>query len=259
MVSSHHRRHQNPTSSSSPSSSTQPNLDFLSPSAPHPYPNLLQNPSSTAIADGQNSNSAVEPFQQDAYLSNSSHLAREEVLRRRSHNLKQLARVYRNHYWSMMEDIKAKCRDYVWKYGLSPYMEDDERRIQREEVNPLCAFYGCKLKAMALTRFCHLHILSDLKQVMYKPCEYVIKSAQAGPITCGRPILRARAPAFCNVHLQKANRAQKKAGLHISSSSKLAPKFHVILAEYVHQIQAKRRAVVKENRHSVVVNRESCK
>ena len=75
----------------------------------------------------------------------------------------------------MMEDIKAKCKDYVWKYGMSPYKEDEERRIQTEEVNPLCAFYGCTLKAMALTRFCHLHILSDLKQVMYKPCEYVIK------------------------------------------------------------------------------------
>ncbi|XP_057497341.1 uncharacterized protein LOC130782059 [Actinidia eriantha] len=254
MVSSHHRsnqrRHQNSSSSAAPSSSTQPNLDFLSPPPPHPYPypypNLLQNPSSTAIADGQNPNSVVDFSQQDAYLSNSSHLAREEVLRRRSHNLKQLARVYRGHYWSMIEDIKAKYRDYVWKYGMSPYKEDEERRIQTEEVNHLCAFYGCTLKAMALTRFCHLHILSDVKQVMYKPCEYVIKSAQAGPITCGRPILRARAPAFCNVHLQKANRAQKKAGLHISSSSKLAPKFHVIVAEYVRQIQAKRRATLKE-------------
>uniref|UniRef100_A0A2P2M0X1 KAT8 regulatory NSL complex subunit 2 n=1 Tax=Rhizophora mucronata TaxID=61149 RepID=A0A2P2M0X1_RHIMU len=28
---------------------------------------------------------------------------------------------------------------------------------------------------MALTSFCHLHILSDAKQKLYKPCDYIIK------------------------------------------------------------------------------------
>ncbi|XP_031283887.1 INO80 complex subunit D-like [Pistacia vera] len=108
--------------------------------------------------------------------------------------------------------------------------------------NSRCLFVGCKLKAMALTSFCHLHILSDSKQKLYKPCDYVIKSAQAGPITCGKPILRSTVPALCTVHFQKAQkhvtRALKKAGLNVSSSSKLAPKFHVIVAEYIRQIQA---------------------
>ncbi|KAE8723951.1 Polygalacturonase [Hibiscus syriacus] len=71
-------------------------------------------------------------------------------------------------------------------------------------------------------------------------------SAHAGPITCGKPILRSAIPSLCTVHFQKTrknvNRALKKANLNVSSSSKLAPMFHVIVAEYVHQIQAKRRA-----------------
>ncbi|KAK3032807.1 hypothetical protein RJ639_035413 [Escallonia herrerae] len=70
--------------------------------------------------------------------------------------------------------------------------------------------------------------------------------AQAGPITCGKPILRATCPSLCHVHFQKAQmhitRALEKAGLNISSSSKLAPKFHVIVTEYVREIQRKRRA-----------------
>lgn len=37
-------------------------------------------------------------------------------------------------------------------------------------------------------------------------------------------------------------RALKKSGLNVSSTSKLAPKLHVIVAEYVHQIQHKRIA-----------------
>lgn len=46
--------------------------------------------------------------------------------------------------------------------------------------------------------------------------------------------------------MQKAEkhvaRALKKAGLSGHSTSKLAPQFHVIVAEYVNQIQEKRRA-----------------
>ncbi|ESR63253.1 hypothetical protein CICLE_v10013985mg, partial [Citrus x clementina] len=59
----------------------------------------------------------------------------------------------------------------------------------------------------------------------------------ASPITCGKPIIKSTSPALCSVHFQKAqkhvNRALKKAGLNVSSSSKLAPKFHVIVAEYI--------------------------
>ena len=88
-----------------------------------------------------------------------------------------------------------------------------------------------------------------------------ICSAQAGPITCGKPILRSTVPSLCSVHFQKAQKdvtkALKKAGLNVSSSSKLAPKFHIIVAEYVSQIQAKRRALQKANRNKTIVKDES--
>ena len=79
--------------------------------------------------------------------------------------------------------------------------------------------------------------------------------AQTGPITCGKPILKSSDPDLCTVHLQKAqkhlHRALKKSGFNVASSSKPAPKFHVIAAEYVHQIQEKRRAAQRENKHEV--------
>jgi hypothetical protein len=48
----------------------------------------------------------------------------------------------------------------------------------------------------------------------------------------------------------------KQAGRNVSSSSKLAPKFHVIVAEYIRQIQAKRRSAKRANRSKVVVKEE---
>ncbi|KAK3019742.1 hypothetical protein RJ639_004443 [Escallonia herrerae] len=83
-----------------------------------------------------------------------------------------------------------------------------------------------------------------------------LNEAQAGPITCGKPILRATVPSLCHGHFQKAQmhvtRALKKAGLNSSSSSKLAPKFHVIVTEYVREIQRKRRAALGTSRSKVV-------
>ncbi|KAJ8428701.1 hypothetical protein Cgig2_018481 [Carnegiea gigantea] len=278
----------------------------------------------------------LSPSQEDTSLSKSSVLTKQELLRRRLHRLRQLSKVYKDHYWALMEDLRAQYREYYWKYGVSPYKEEDERESgggagERElaagfnvegcgetnnngvsvvggngggngggklglgfgesmslpEVrlsgNNRCAFVGCKLKAMALTSFCHLHILSDPEQKLYKACNFVIKSsltrkeksemegavdvssavlinflycAQAGPILCGKPILRSTIPSLCNIHFQKAQkhatRALKKAGLNVSSSSKLAPKFHVVIAEYVNQIQSKRRAARKANGENVV-------
>lgn len=77
----------------------------------------------------------------------------------------------------------------------------------------------------------------------------VFASSPTGPILCGKPILRSTVPSYCSLHFQKAEkhvaRALKKAGLNVSSTSKLAPKFHVIVAEYVRQIQSKRRLAQK--------------
>lgn len=41
--------------------------------------------------------------------------------------------------------------------------------------NNRCAYVTCRLKAMALTSFCYLHILSDPQQNLYKACNYIIK------------------------------------------------------------------------------------
>ncbi|KAK8574205.1 hypothetical protein V6N13_097194 [Hibiscus sabdariffa] len=218
------------------------------------------------------------PLSQDVALARSTHLTREELLKRRLRHLRQLSRCYRAHYWALMENLKIQYRNYYWKFGISPFKQNASQDLADDapvfecppadnnvhvnntntnsnsnsnfglnfKNNQQCSFVGCKLKAMALTRFCHLHILSDSKQKLYKACTYVIKSAHAGPITCGKPILRSTVPSLCTIHFQKTqknvNRALKKANLNVSSSSKLAPMFHVIVAEYVHQIQAKRRA-----------------
>lgn len=60
--------------------------------------------------------------------------------------------------------------------------------------------------------------------------------------------------------MQKAEkdvaRALKKAGLSGHSASKLAPQFHVIVAEYVNQIKAKRKAAREVKKEPYKVNEE---
>ncbi|KAB5548411.1 hypothetical protein DKX38_011817 [Salix brachista] len=288
-----------------PSSSKPPKNHHSTPKAATPQSNTTQNPNPTA------SPSPLSPSLKDQVLSRATHITRQELLKRRSHKLKQLSKCFKDYYWALMEELKVLYREYYWKYGVSPFKEDHQNILQKVEQrkqgggfgvlerengegeanievigennnnfsdfksNHRCLFVGCKLKAMALTSFCYLHILSDAKQKLYRPCgiclfgegalfdclaalhvcvrlvchgpvEEVWYSAQAGPITCGKPILRSTAPALCTVHFQKAQKnvtqALRKAGLNVSSSSKLAPKFHVIVTEYVRQIQAKRKA-----------------
>ncbi|KAJ9169231.1 hypothetical protein P3X46_017443 [Hevea brasiliensis] len=213
----------------------------------------------------------------DSFLSSSAHLTHHEVITRRSRRVKQLAKIYRTHYWALMEDLKAKYKEYYWKYGKSPFKGDEKKRktdgikensangipelngklgfkededVEEEEGIRKCAVGGCKATPMALTRFCHPHILLDSKQKLYIGCTFVVKSAQGRPVHCGKPILRSAVPALCPPHFQKAEtyvaRALRKAGLNVSSPSKIAPKFHVIVREFVHQIQTKRRAAQKE-------------
>ena len=142
-----------------------------------------------------NSNSIIQS-QEDLPLSRATHLTRPELLRRRSHCLKQLSKCYKDHYWALMEELKSQYRRYCWEFGSIPFQhQQPQKQFQKnndnnlifegsgENVsnknkninNPRCLFVGCKLKAMALTSFCHLHILSDSKQKLYKPCDYVIK------------------------------------------------------------------------------------
>ncbi|KAL6504016.1 hypothetical protein OROGR_025939 [Orobanche gracilis] len=223
----------------------------------------------------------IDGFEHDAALSRSDFLTRTEILNRRARRFKQLSRILRDHYWALMEELKLKLREYYLEYGKSPFVEDEENekinsnRGDYADVpaengsngnfgancanvsnknNGRCEVHGCKAKAMALTRFCHMHIMSDAKQKLYIGCTFSIKSSTTGPILCGRPLLRSTVPTYCSMHFQKAEkhmvRALKKAGLNISSTNKLGPKLHVIVAEYVRQIQNKRRAakrVILEN------------
>nr|GLL31737.1 INO80 complex subunit D-like [Ipomoea trifida]GMD19307.1 INO80 complex subunit D-like [Ipomoea batatas] len=206
----------------------------------------------------------IDGCEEDAVLARSKFLHRMEVLRRRSRRVKQLTRIYRDHYWALMEEVKLKYREYYWEYGISPFLEDNEENNiaitgTGENPNPnpnlnsnnpisnKCGIITCKSKAMALTRFCHAHILSDPNQKLYKACNYVKKTTATGPMFCGNPVLRSIVPSLCHTHLEMvdkyATRAFKKAGLNISSTTKFAPKLQVILVEYVNRIQNKRRAL----------------
>uniref|UniRef100_A0A0V0HNT5 KAT8 regulatory NSL complex subunit 2 n=1 Tax=Solanum chacoense TaxID=4108 RepID=A0A0V0HNT5_SOLCH len=214
----------------------------------------------------------IDGWEEDAVLSQSKHLHRVEVYKRRNRRSKQLQRIYRDCYWSLMEEVKLKHREYCWKFGMSAFQEDEDKNNKdgtlgtgenngNAVASNTCGVHGCKSKAMALTRFCHMHILSDSKQKLYKACSFAIKSSPTGPILCGKPILRSAVPSYCSLHSQKAEkhvaRALKKAGLNGSNTSKIVPKFHVIVAECVSQIQNRRRAAQKATLEMAEVKEES--
>ncbi|CAN8315566.1 unnamed protein product [Cochlearia groenlandica] len=289
---------QNPFSSKPPrppSSATASTFAVASTSSEPPQIRT-PNPNPSSNASPSTSNSPITMSQEDQFLSKSSHLTRPELLRRRSHNLKQLAKCYRDHYWALMEDLKAQHREYYWKYGVSPFKDEQNQPSKRrrlgaegggdgdavegsgdnggnnEGVNGVRAdqypnsspgncMYGCKAKAMALTRYCHLHILKDSKQKLYTGCTNVIKRAPSGPLLCGKPTLASTVPALCNVHFQKAQkhvtRALKDAGHNVSATSKPPPKLHVIVAEFVHHIQEKRKNPRSEAKLKSVVKEEN--
>lgn len=135
-------------------------------------------------------------------------LSRASVIRRRKRNAEELAKYYRNEYWTLMEEVRVRHRDYYWEYGKSPFEDEDNGGGDDEPLETVgqfrgeseekrdgvglglgfggkmekkkgercrCVFAGCKSKAMPLSRFCHSHILSDNEQTLYKPCIYVMK------------------------------------------------------------------------------------
>lgn len=131
---------------------------------------------------------SIDGAEEDDALAGAEFLSREEVLRRRSRRLKQLNRCYRKHYWALMEEIRAKHRDYYWEFGKSPVEEDNattgdagfghaegENGSSSRGERKRCAYIGCKSKAMPLTNYCHPHIIFDTKQTLYKACNHVIK------------------------------------------------------------------------------------
>ncbi|KAG2267245.1 hypothetical protein Bca52824_061800 [Brassica carinata] len=114
-----------------PSSSKPPRHPFTASASIPTKPCVVEesqfrNPS-TSVSPST-SNSPISISVEDQILGPSTHLTRPELLRRRSHNLKQLAKCYRDHYWALMEDLKAQHREYYWKYGVSPFKEGNHHR-----------------------------------------------------------------------------------------------------------------------------------
>lgn len=170
-----------------------------------------------------------------------------------------------------MEEIRVQYREYLWKFGVSPFQqeinndhENNNNNVKLEDGidengngigDGKCLFNNCNQKAMTLTKFCKDHILSDSKQQLYRPCEFYLKSAH-GLVPCGKPVLRSTVPCYCSIHFLKAQqhvyRALRKAGLNITSTNKFAPKMHVIVTEYVHEIQERRKNDLRANKKKVV-------
>ncbi|KAG7573252.1 putative DNA-binding domain [Arabidopsis suecica] len=256
---------------------------------------LNPNPSTNVLPS--TSNLPITMSQEDEILALSSHLTRPELLHRRSRNLMQLAKCYRDNYWAIMEDVKAQHRDYWWKYGISPFKDEHNQSNKRRRLgqegdigdgdavegsgdngtnndggngvksdqyansNSGSCMYGCKAKAMALTRYCQLHILKDSNSLLTLHCLDCTFRAPAGPLLCGKPTLASTVPVLCNVHFQKAQKhvakALKDAGHNVSSTSKPPPKLHVIVAAFVHHIQAKRKNPHKDCKLKSVVKEEN--
>ncbi|XP_058774206.1 uncharacterized protein LOC131648471 [Vicia villosa] len=167
-------------------------------------------------------------------LSTASHLTHRELLCRRLRNIKRLTKLYRRQYWALIEQVRIKHRQYVIETGLSPFQ--DEPDVVIDNYTNICAFDGCMSNPMPCTSFCFQHILSDPKQVLYKPCTFVIARSGDGPVTCKKPTVRSTTPSYCTVHM-------KKVGMNISPMGKVSPEFHELVPEFVGQIQAKRRAM----------------
>lgn len=165
-----------------------PNKNQETTSKPPPNP---KNPTTNSCtsSDSEETNPPPPPKPHlsidDSALHSSEFLTREEVLRRRSRRVNQLARYYRTQYWTLMEEVRAKYREYYWKYGKSPFQEEEGEESRRGlgfgggncngNGMRMCSFSGCESKAMELTSYCHSHILHDSKQKLYKACSYVLK------------------------------------------------------------------------------------
>ncbi|KAE9590192.1 hypothetical protein Lal_00027897 [Lupinus albus] len=201
---------------------------------------------------------AVDGADHDSALSKSRFLTREELIRRRLRRVRQLSRLYRDHYWALMEELRSKYRDYCWNFGKSPFIYNNNNENENRNDVVLdddiirCRFSGCKSKAMALTTFCHAHILSDPKQKLYMGCRTVAKNLPTGPSFCNKPVLKSMVPPACATHYDLGTRclvrALRKSGLGntFPTNHKTNLKLHVLTSEFVRQIQNKRKIAMRE-------------
>ncbi|KAG6531783.1 hypothetical protein ZIOFF_005607 [Zingiber officinale] len=90
----------------------------------------------------------IDGAEEDEILCPSRSLTREEVLRRRSRRVKQLALCYRRQYWALMEEVRVKHRQYYWEYGVSPFESKNGEPIT-------CAK---PILVDAIPSLCHIHL-----------------------------------------------------------------------------------------------------
>lgn len=223
---------------------------------------------------------ALDGAHEDETLKNADALTEQEVARRRLRRVNQLMKLYRMHYWGLLEELRSKYRVFYIKHGKGGW-KDEVEAAEKEKLEssveasdgldnstkgkqplgdgppgamkePLapektageiikCAHQSCKSKPLPLSGFCFSHILLEPRQQLYRPCSFIIKSGQSGSVTCGKPVLRSLVPAHCSTHIQKqSSRGVRKA--NSNAAPKPGPKLHLVIAEYVRLIQCKRRA-----------------
>ncbi|XP_058771953.1 uncharacterized protein LOC131645756 [Vicia villosa] len=133
-----------------------------------------------------------------------TYLTHREFLCCRLRTTKHLIKHYRREYRALMEQVRIKRRQYVTETGLNPFQ--DETDVVVDNYTNICAFDGCMSNPMPCTSFCSTHILSEPKQVLYKPCTFVIARSAAGPVMCEKPIVISTTSSYCTVHMQKAEK-----------------------------------------------------
>ncbi|RZC47493.1 hypothetical protein C5167_040434 [Papaver somniferum] len=90
-------------------------------------PNPNNNPAVTVESTSSVSPLVIEGDEEDTILKKSEYLTREEVIRRRLRRVRQMEKLYKDHYWSLMEELRVKYREYYWEYGKSPFKEEETR------------------------------------------------------------------------------------------------------------------------------------
>ncbi|XP_034892634.1 uncharacterized protein [Populus alba] len=116
-----------------PSSSKPPKNHHSTPKATTSQTNTTQNSNLTTNPNPAANPSPLSPSLKDQVLSRATHITRQELLKRRSHKLKQLSKCFKDYYWALMEELKVLYREYYWKYGVSPFKEDHQNTLQKVE------------------------------------------------------------------------------------------------------------------------------
>ncbi|KAG6548586.1 hypothetical protein Mapa_010075 [Marchantia paleacea] len=213
--------------------------------------------------------SSVEGLPEDEALNRTDVLTLEEVVQRRAKRVRQLMKLYRTQYWGLLEEMRTKYRRFYLRHGKSGWRDDVEGGEREREgpgkpgedggdgmrepperghvENLHCGAQGCSTKPLPLSVFCFSHILQEPRQRLYKPCSFVIRTGQSGGTTCGRPVLRAVVPPLCGQHFHQAQRqASRSLKKVLPGGPKANPKLHLIITQYVQEIQTKRRAFQKK-------------